>query len=129
MSESPLGRPTTVAGAFYCWVAAAVLVAALGLLFVSGQSGLAPKLIGLILILVGLVLAFLADRARRGDIRFARAALGLSMSAVAFLGLLTLVLMWWFAVVAIVVIVLLLIGGAVLNQRRTSQRWYEEQSA
>lgn len=123
------GRPATVVGAFACWIVAAVLIAALGLLVLTGPAGLAQKVIGILLLLVGLALAFLADRARKGDIRFARAALGLAMASVAFLALLLLIAKVAGIVLAIAVIIALLILGAVLNQRRTSQSWYEQHEA
>ena len=106
---------------------AAVLTAALGLMILSIPGG---RIIGGLLLLAGLALAFLADRARKGDIRFARAALGLAMASVVFLAVVVLLLgPGVFFLGAIVLVMLLEIVGSAMNQRAASQKWYESQSA
>ena len=126
-TPSPATRPGSVTAAFWCWLVAAVLTAALGLMILSIPGG---RIIGGLLLLAGLARAFLADRARKGDIRFARAALGLAMASVVFLAVVVLLLgPGVFFLGAIVLVMLLEIVGSAMNQRAASQKWYESQSA
>lgn len=125
MTDTPeaSGRPRTVDGAFYSWLVGATVTAAMGLLMIS-YPPMAYKLVGVLLVLVGLALGFLAGRARRRDARFARAALALAMSSVAFLALVLLFLPMPIGVLALIgVAVVALIVGSVLCQRPASQAW------
>src|SRR5262245_14244701 len=116
-TPDPSGRPRTVDGAYFSWLAGAVLTAALGLLFLTYPVS-AYKLVGILLLLVGLALGFLAGRARRRDPRFARAAVALAMAAVAFQALIVLFLPIPIGVLGgIVVAVIALIVGSFLHQR------------
>lgn len=120
----PGGRPRIVVGAFYSWIAAAVLTAGLGLLMLV-QPPTLIKIVGLLVILVALAQGFVADKARKRDLRYARSALALAMGTVAFLALIVLFLGPAFIVVVLIgLVVVLLITGAVLNQRPTAQAWY-----
>lgn len=120
----PDGRPRTVTAAFSCWLTGAILTAGVGLLMLT-QSLALLKGIGLLLVVVGLALGFLADKARKRDPRFARAAVALAMAAVAFLALVVLFLTPALGLVAIIgVAVLALIAGSALNQRPASIAWY-----
>lgn len=121
---SPEGRPRTVDGAFYSWMTGAVVTAAMGLLMISYPVS-AYKLIGVLLVLVGLGLGFLAGRARKRDPRFSRAAVALAMAAVAFLALVVLFLPMPIGVLGLTALaVIALIAGSVLNQRAAAQAWY-----
>lgn len=120
----PTGRPRTVTAAYYSWMAGAIVIAAMGLLMLT-YPVLAYKLVGVLLLAVGLGLGFLAGRARNRDPRFGRAALALAMASVAFLGLLVLFLPVPIGVLGLMVIaVVALIAGSVLNQRPASVAWY-----
>jgi hypothetical protein len=116
-------RPRAVDTAFWCWLVAAVLTAALGLITASqGAYG-----IGGLLVAAGLAQGYLAGRTRRGDVRFARAATGLALATVVLLALLlvfavdprSLVL-----VIAIPIMMVLLIVGAVLLRREPVRAWF-----
>lgn len=118
------GRPGTVNAAYYCWLAGASVTAAMGLLMLT-YPVTAYKMVGVVLLGVGLGLGFLAGRARRGDPRFSRAALGLAMGSVAFLALILLFLPIPIGVVGLIAVaVVALIAGSVLNQRPASSAWY-----
>jgi hypothetical protein len=122
-TPEPSGRPRTVDGAFYSWITGAIVTAAMGLLMIS-YPVMAYKLVGILLVLVGLALGFLAGRARKRDPRFARAALALAMSSVAFLALVLLFLPIPIGVLILIgVAVLALIAGSFLTQRPASQAW------
>ena len=129
MSDTPIERPNTVVGAFYCWVGGAVLTAALGFLMIA-QPVFLLKIVGLLLTLVGLFQGWFADRARKRDVRFGRSAVALATGTVAFLALVVLFLgptMWIVLLIALAVVLLMV--GSVLNQRTTSQAWYQAEGS
>lgn len=126
-TPTPAERPRAVLAGFWCWVVAAILTTVLGVLVLSGPPILTARIVGALLILVGLALAYLANRARQGDPRFARAAVALAMASVAFLTLLLFVIPRFVLIIAAIVI--LQIVGSVLSQRPTVQRWFEGQVA
>lgn len=115
---APQSRPRLVTAAFWCWVAAAILLAALGLLQLSINGPAFLRLIGALLVVVGLGQGFLTGRARSGDVRFRRAATALAMTTVV---LLAAILLLFHAgipgLIAIAVIMALLIAGTVLISR------------
>lgn len=124
MSITPEGRPRTVTAAYYSWLVAAVVIAAMGMLTLT-YPVLAYKLVGGLLLAVGLGLGFLAGRARNRDPRFGRAAMALAMASVVFLGLLVLFLPVPIGVLVLMVVaVVALIAGSALNQRPASIAWY-----
>ncbi|MCV7421228.1 hypothetical protein H7K45_11815 [Mycobacterium yunnanensis] len=128
MSDSPpdATRPRTVTAAFWCWLVAAILAAAFGMLIGTFTTALVFQVAGLILVVAGLAQGYLAGRARRGSRRFANAAVGLSMASVAYLGVLIVVAgIAPFGVLIVAVIMVLFITGSAMNQRSTSQQWYE----
>ncbi|MDR3661718.1 MAG: hypothetical protein P4L86_15265 [Mycobacterium sp.] len=84
----PPARPRAVTVAFWCWLVAAVLLAALGLLQLSLSLPVQYRAIGGLLLAVGLGLGFLAGRARQGDSRFRWAAVALAMGTVLLIALL-----------------------------------------
>jgi uncharacterized membrane protein YjgN (DUF898 family) len=127
-SSAPVDRPRSVVVAFWCWVTAAVLTAAFGLLVASTSIADFFRLAGVLLVVVGLAQGYLAGRARRGQQRFASAAVGLAMASVAVLAvLLILGVAAVLGVIIVAVIMILLITGAVMSQRPTSQQWYESE--
>jgi hypothetical protein len=130
--SSSVGRPRTVTVAFWCWVVAAVLTAAFGMLVATQPDPRVPLVIrgaGGFLVVVGLAQAYLAGQARKGRLRFAYAALGLAMITVVFVALLLLFGASVIGILFVAVIMALLITGSVMSQRPTSQRWYDSQAA
>ena len=134
MSDSPgLGaavpdssRPRTVTAAFWCWLAAAVLAAAFGMMIATFTTALIFQLAELVLVVAGVAQGFLAGRARRGSKRFGNAAVGLALASVAYLGVLLIVAgIAPFGAVIVAVIMVLFITGSALNQRDASQQWYD----
>ncbi|OFJ52715.1 hypothetical protein [Mycolicibacterium grossiae] len=126
MPAHPAGpdRPRVVDFAFGCWLAGAVLVAALGLLTLT-QGG-HPTIVGLgvLLVAVGLAQGYLAGRTRRRHVRFANAAVGLALAAVVFLALVLLLFGGGIIdVVLIAVTMACLIAGCVLIRRTAAQQW------
>lgn len=122
-------RPRTVTAAFWCWLVAAIVTAALGMMIASFTTALFFQVAGLILIVVGLAQGYLAGRARKGSKRFASAAVGLAMASVAYLGvLLVFGGLALFGVLIVAVIMVLCITGSALSQRAASQQWYDGQA-
>jgi hypothetical protein len=122
---APSSRPRSVDAAFWCWLVAAILTAALGLLIASQDNGLFFRLAGVILVAVGLAQGYFGGRVRRGQPRFASAAVGLAMASVAFLAVLILFGGKPLGALVVGVIMMLLIAGSVSIQRRSAQDWLE----
>jgi hypothetical protein len=125
---APSNRPRIVDAAFWCWLAAAVLTAALGLLMATQGSASTPlffRLAGVLLVVVGLAQGYLAGRARKGQLRFASAGVGLAMSSVAFLAVLLLFGSSILGIGFVAAIMILMITGSVLIQRGSAQEWFE----
>jgi hypothetical protein len=125
---APSNRPRIVDAAFWCWLVAAVLTAVLGLLMVTQATANTPlffRLAGALLVVVGLAQGFLAGRARKRQLRFASAGVGLAMSSVAFLAVLLLFGSSILGIVFVAVIMILMITGSVLIQRGSAQEWFE----
>jgi len=132
MSDSPpdVSRPRTVTAAFWCWLVAAILAAAFGMLIGTVTTEVLFQVAGLILVVVGLAQGYLAGRARRGSKRLANAAVGLAMASVVYLGVLIIVAgIAPVGVLIVAVIMVLFITGAAMNQRNASQQWYESRDA
>jgi peptidoglycan/LPS O-acetylase OafA/YrhL len=79
---APQPRPRVVTAAFWCWVAAAFLLMLGGIISASLNLPLFYRGAGVTSVLAGGGIAFLAGRARTGDTRFRRAAVGLSFAVV-----------------------------------------------
>jgi hypothetical protein len=129
-SPVPVDRPRSVVVSFWCWVAAAVLTAAFGMLLASDTSPHVPlfiRLAGGLLVIVGLAQAFLARQARTGKVRLAMAGVGLAMATVAFLAVLLLFGASVIAIGIVAVIMILLITGSVYGRRPAALQWYEGQ--
>jgi hypothetical protein len=119
---APEPRPRVVTIAFWCWLAGAILLMVGGLLLVF-SPGPAPMFFrgaGGVWILTGALLSYLAGRARSGDTRFRRAAVGLSVALSVLLALFAVMtsgLVWLFVLVLVMV-------AAVLVMRPQAQQWY-----
>lgn len=128
-SPVPASRPSTVTAAFWCWLVAAILTAAFGMLIASFITALFFQVAGIILILVGLAQGYLAGRARSGLKRFASAGVGLALASVVYFAVL--LMLGGVAVLGVLIVALimiLLITGSALNQRATSQQWFDAQA-
>jgi len=116
-------RPRSVSIAFFCWLAAAIMLMLGGLLLVSSQLPIPAFLrgAGVLWIVSGAVLSFLAGRTRSGDTRFRRAAVALSIGLAALLALFSVTmggLVW-------LIVLVLLIVATVLVLRPSAQEWYQ----
>jgi multisubunit Na+/H+ antiporter MnhB subunit len=135
-------RPRIVEVAFWCWVVAAVLLILGGLLAVTTGFDTLRHVVpatvaddkvrslltiyratGAICIALGLAFGYLAGRTRRGDKRFRRAAIALSVAAVVLLVLCAVLLGYVpylapFATIALMV-------AAVLATRDKAQAWFD----
>lgn len=115
-------RPRIVSIAFWCWLAAAILLILGGLLLVLSQSSVPVffRGVGGLWIVAGALLSYLAGRAGGGDARFRRAAVALSVALAVLLALfsvLTSGLVW-------LLVLVLLIVAAILVLRPSAQQWY-----
>jgi peptidoglycan/LPS O-acetylase OafA/YrhL len=121
---APQPRPRVVTAAFWCWVIAAVLLIVGGLLAASYALPAVFRGAGVITALAGAGMAYLAGRSRRGDTRFRRAAVALSLSIVVLVALV--------AVMGVVHILTLLaviplIAGTVLMSRPAAASWADQE--
>jgi peptidoglycan/LPS O-acetylase OafA/YrhL len=115
-------RPRAVTIAFFCWLAAAILLILGGLLLVfsNGQAPVFFRGAGVVWIVTGALLSYLAGRARGGDTRFRRAAVALSIALALLLALFAVMssgLVWLFVLILVLV-------GAVVIMRPAAQQWY-----
>ncbi|KXW79567.1 hypothetical protein [Mycolicibacterium phlei] len=115
--SAPVPRPRVVTAAFWCWVAASVIVMTGGMITATVDYPVF-RVAGLLTILAGGAMAFLVGRVRRGaDERFRRAALALSLALVAYLVVLSVVgILFWPTLVA----ALPLFAGAILITRSSA---------
>lgn len=119
-------RPRIVTVAFFCWLAGAILLMLGGLLIVFSQAPVPVffRGAGVLWIVAGALLSYLAGRARSGDTRFRRAAVALSIALAVLLALFSVMtsgLVWLFALVLVIV-------PAVLVMRPAAQQWYAPES-
>ncbi|HET9564273.1 MAG TPA: hypothetical protein VFP27_07150 [Mycobacterium sp.] len=121
--SAPLQRPRLVSVAFWCWLAAAIMLAALGLLLALNQASLPVFLrgAGALLAVAGLALGYLAGRTRTGHTGFRRAAVGLALALVVVLALFILV---GGGGALFVLPMILTLTGAVLIMRPSAQEWF-----
>src|ERR1700676_5218173 len=82
-------RPRTVNAAFWCWVLATMMLILFGLLLALSQSHLPIffRGAGVLFVLAGIALGYLAGRTRQGDRRFRRAAVAFALVLVVLLAL------------------------------------------
>lgn len=111
---APVPRPGVVTAAFWCWVAAAVLLMVGGMIAASVNLPAVFRGAGVLTVLAGGALAFLAGRVRDGDPRFRRAAVALALTVVALIAALSVI-----GIVHIVTVLAIfpLMAGAVLITR------------
>jgi hypothetical protein len=121
---APQPRPRAVTAAFWCWVVAAVLLIVGGLLAASYALPAVFRGAGVITALAGAGMAYLAGRSRRGDTRFHRAAVALSLTIVVVVALVAV-----FGVVHILTLlaVMPLIAGTVLMTRPAAASWADQE--
>ncbi|MCV7345265.1 hypothetical protein [Mycolicibacterium rhodesiae] len=119
-------RPRLVSIAFWCWLAGAIVLMLGGLLLVF-SNGPVPVFFrgaGVLWIVAGALLSYIAGRTRGGDTRFRRAAVALSIALAILLALFSVMtggLVWLFALVLVIV-------PAVLIMRPGAQQWYTPES-
>lgn len=80
---APQSRPRVATAAFWCWVVASMLLIVGGLIAASVAA--LPMVYrggGVVTVLAGAGMAFLAGRTRSGDTRYRRAAVALSLAIV-----------------------------------------------
>jgi hypothetical protein len=119
--SAPEQRPRIVTVAVWCWLVAAVLLIALGLLSVTASNVLfLVRGAGVLFIVAALALAFLAGRTARGDSRYRRATVALALTLVLLLALYTLLSQG----IAWVVPMVLVMVAAVLVMRPSAQAWF-----
>jgi hypothetical protein len=120
--SAPSPRPRAVSAAFWCWLGAAMLLIVGGLIAASVHLPVIYRGAGIITVIAGAGMAFLAGRSRSGDNRFRRAAVAFSLAIVVLVALVSL-----FGVVHILTLigVILLIVGTVLMTRPSTTAWYE----
>ncbi len=121
---APQPRPRVVTAAFWCWVVAAVLLIVGGLLAASYALPAVFRGAGVITALAGAGMAYLAGRSRRGDTRFHRAAVALSLTIVVVVALVAV-----FGVVHILTLlaVIPLIAGTALMTRPAAASWADQE--
>ena len=121
--SAPLQRPRIVDAAFWCWLAAAILLAALGLLLALNKANLPVFLRGaaVLFVVAALALGYLAGRTRSGHTRYRRAAVALALALVVLLAMFVLVggggVLW-------VLPMILTLVGAILAMRPSAQGWF-----
>jgi hypothetical protein len=120
MSTQP--RPRSVDVVFWAWSVAAVLLVALGVLLVTAQVPFAFfRGAGIIASFAGLAVGYMAGRTRRGDARFCRAGVALSM----LLTVLLVIFAVWLRGVAWALPGIPLMIGAYAAIRPSATEWFE----
>jgi hypothetical protein len=120
---APVSRPRAVTAAFWCWVASAIALVAVGLLLALSRLPLLPiyRGAGVLFAVAGLALGYLAGRANNGHAGLRRAAVGLALALVLLLAVFCVLTGFIPAVIPLI----LAIVGAVLMMRPSSQEWFE----
>jgi CDP-diglyceride synthetase len=119
--SAPQQRPRIVTIALWCWLVAAALLIALGLLSVTARNVLFfVRGAGVLFIVAALALAFLAGRTAKGDARYRRATVALALALVVLLALYTLLSQG----IAWVVPMVLVMVAAVLMMRPSAHAWF-----
>lgn len=89
--QQPSPRPLRATIAFSCWLAASVLLIVGGLIAASvswpGTVNTFYRGSGVLTVIIGAAMAFLAGRSRGGDPRFRRAAMALALTAAALIAI------------------------------------------
>jgi hypothetical protein len=113
---APQSRPRAVTAAFWCWVAASILLIVGGL--IAASVGVLPVVYrggGVITALAGIGMAFLAGRTRGEDTRYRRAGIALSLTIVVLVAIVS--VLGGVVHVLTLIAVLPLIAGTVLITR------------
>ena len=113
---APQSRPRAVTAAFWCWVAAAIMLIVGGLIAASVSA--LPAVYrggGIITVLAGAGIAYLAGRSRKDDTRYRRAAIALSLVIVVLVAIAS--VLGFTVHVLTLLAVLPLIAGTVLITR------------
>ena len=118
-------RPRIVTAAFWCWVAGAISLVGLGLLMALSRVNVPTfyRGAGVLFVVAGLVLGYLAGRANSGQAPLRRAAIGLALALVVLLALFTLMTqgaLWLIPMILTMV-------GAVLMLRPAAQDWFDRE--
>jgi hypothetical protein len=126
---APQPRPRVVTAAFWCWVAASLLLIVGGLMAASVNIPVAYRGAGVVTALAGAAMAYLAGRTRRGDVRFRRAAIALSLTIVVLVSLLgaSAILLGGAVASLTLVAVFPLVAGTVLITRPAVSSWADEE--
>ncbi|MBV8928686.1 MAG: hypothetical protein JO152_06150 [Mycobacteriaceae bacterium] len=117
-------RPRVVDAAFWSWLAAAALLVVFGLLIALMASTPVPVFYrgaGGLFAVAGFAIGYLAGRTRRGDRRFRRATVSLTLVLAVLLTLFavkTLGYIW-------LVIIVLLMTAAALAMRPAASEWFD----
>ena len=113
-------RPRVVTIAFWCWLVGAALLIVGGTFAVTTDLPLLYRGAGILTVLAGAGMAFLAGHSRSGDTRFRRAAVALSLALVVLVAL-----VFVFGVVHILTLLAMipLIVGTVLMTRPAASAW------
>lgn len=125
LPSTPRPRPVTVA--FWCWIAAAVLLITGGLLPAALNPSLPAVVLGAgaVAALAGLGMAFAAGRTRSGEPRFRRAAIALSLTVVVVVAVLGVVHL----LAPVTLLALLpLIAGTVSIRSAEAQAWFDREA-
>jgi hypothetical protein len=122
----PSSRPRIVDLAFWIWLVSSIMLVLFGLLLALSPSNVPTffRGAGVLFVLAGLALGYLAGRTRRGHAPFRRAAVGLALALVALLALFSLMskgLIW-------LLIMILTMVGAVLIMRPSAQDWFDSEA-
>jgi hypothetical protein len=126
MNASPQNRPRIVDVAFWCWIVAALLLIVGGLITASVSIAgfpLVVRVAGVLSVVIGAAVAFLAGRSRNGDVRFRRALIALTLALIVVIGLgsaLGLLVVHILTLVAL----LPLIAGMVCITRPDAAAWF-----
>ena len=136
-------RPRSVQVAYWAWLVAAILLVAAGLLAVfSGADSMPGRFpgaslsqdqarsmavfvrgVGVVSILLGLAVGYLAGRTRRGDMRFRRATVALSYTVVLMLALFA--LLFGILLTPQIGAMIALLVAAVAANRDTASAWFD----
>jgi hypothetical protein len=116
--QQPSPRPLRATIAFSCWLAASVLLIIGGLIAATvswpGDVNTLFRGSGVLTVIVGAVMAFLAGRSRNGDPRFRRAAMALALVAAMVIALAAAFRLVPVHLLALAGVILLIVG-TVLN--------------
>jgi peptidoglycan/LPS O-acetylase OafA/YrhL len=123
-SPAPPSRPRIVEGAFWLWLVASIMLVSFGLLQATSRGDIPVFLrgAGVIWILAGAAMGYLAGRTRRGDPRFRRAAVALSLAVVLLLALFSVMTLGW---IWLVIMILTMVAAA-LVMRPSAAAWFDQ---